>query len=62
MTEAFFAWVHVNEVPFFAVLLALIGALVVATLCFVTAVDLLILTFRKIKAIRAKIIGEPHEH
>lgn len=50
MVEAFFTWVDANDVPFFAVLMAIIGTLLAGMIGFAAGVDLAVSLFRKIKS------------
>jgi uncharacterized membrane protein YuzA (DUF378 family) len=50
MAEAFFAWAQANEVPFFAVLLAIIGTLIAGVLGFFAGIEFIARVWRTIKS------------
>lgn len=50
MADAFFAWAQANEVPFFAVLMAIIGTLFAGMFGFFAGVDLVARAWRKFKS------------
>ncbi|KII16298.1 hypothetical protein [Phaeobacter sp. S60] len=49
MADAFFAWAQANEVPFFAVLLAIIGTLLACMFALAFIIDLTARALRKLK-------------
>lgn len=50
MADAFFAWARANEIPFFAILMAIVGTLVAGAVAALAGTDLLIRTYRKLKS------------